>query len=196
MPFKKGHKINLGRKRPFQVRQFCINGHDTFVCGRDKDRGCNDCRPIWDKKYADENKRKIRIRHRKYRRKNKDKINKQKAIYLINNPDKFYVYYRKVGTRFSHAKSYAKKNNYKWELTLEEYTNLLSKPCYYCGSLLTDEMGVGLDRINNDKKIGYILSNVLPCCGLCNVTRQDNFAVEEMILIGKVIKRIKKSRES
>lgn len=196
MSFKKGHKINLGRKRPKQIKQFCLNGHNTFITGRDPTRGCSECRKERDRERSRRDKVKIRMRHRNYYKKNRKRLNKLNIEYRINNPDKYFIYYRKVGTRFSHSKSYAKKLHYKWELTLNEYADLLSKPCYYCGYLLTNEMGVGLDRIDNDKSIGYVMGNVLPCCGLCNVTRSDNFSVPEMLLIGKIIKEIKESRES
>jgi hypothetical protein len=63
-------------------------------------------------------------------------------------------------------------------LTLEEYTDLISKPCYYCNDKMnTPSFGRGLDRIDNSH--GYHIDNVLPCCTTCNQIRSDKFTVEE-----------------
>jgi len=50
-------------------------------------------------------------------------------------------------------------------------TNILMKPCHYCGS----SKYVGADRIDNN--IGHIKTNVIPCCHTCNTVRNDNFSV-------------------
>ncbi len=85
---------------------------------------------------------------------------------------------RTIKSRYLYGKVKAKKRNIKFELSFEEYNKLLLSPCYYCGNEL-DEMGVGLDRINNDKSIGYTSKNVLPCCGRCNKTRGIHWTVEQ-----------------
>ncbi len=36
--------------------------------------------------------------------------------------------------------------------------------------------------------------NVVPCCGLCNVTRADNFSHEEIFVLGKCIQSIREER--
>ena len=58
----------------------------------------------------------------------------------------------------------------------------MNKPCYYCGviggnTFTINRFGTtesyaynGIDRLNND--IGYILGNVVPCCGACNKAKQ------------------------
>lgn len=35
----------LGKPR----KQFCVHGHDTFICGRNKQNMCNDCKKQWNK---------------------------------------------------------------------------------------------------------------------------------------------------
>lgn len=60
--------------------------------------------------------------------------------------------------------------------------------CIYCG----DTKNIGLDRIDNSR--GHEIGNVVPCCYDCNVARNNNFSFEEMLKIGKVIKKIKKDR--
>lgn len=97
--------------------------------------------------------------------------------------------------RFSRAKAIVKKRKkYSWELTEDEYCQLIALPCTYCGFPTYDATGIGLDRIDNTK--GYSPDNVLPCCGECNRIRSNFYTVPEMKLIGKVVGRIKKDRST
>lgn len=67
--------------------------------------------------------------------------------------------------------------------------NVTSKPCHYCE---TDLAPRGADRLDN--AIGHVPGNVVPCCHLCNKTRNNNFTPAEMRSIGRVIKKIRASR--
>ena len=61
--------------------------------------------------------------------------------------------------------------------------------CNYCG----ETNNIGCDRIDNLK--GHTMNNCVPCCQLCNVTRMDNYTVDEMLtIIGPAIKQIKELR--
>lgn len=62
-----------------------------------------------------------------------------------------------------------------WALTLEEYTALVTQPCFYCG--LTPQQKVhgaamsgfkknGIDRVDNSA--GYTTDNCVSCCCECN----------------------------
>lgn len=68
-------------------------------------------------------------------------------------------------------------------------TNILHKPCIYCG----DTHRIGADRIDNSK--GHTKDNVVPCCYDCNCARNANFSFGEMKIIGASIKKIKEDRE-
>jgi len=81
--------------------------------------------------------------------------------------------------RFKKAIDEAKRRKIPWNMEQEEYVPFILKPCYYCGASLEDESGAGLDRINNDRTIGYRVSNVLSCCGPCNWARGDRYTSEE-----------------
>lgn len=83
-----------------------------------------------------------------------------------------------LNARFSYAKASAKSSGKNWSLTKEEYCEIVSKNCHYCDKP-SEGLGVGLDRINNDKTIGYTISNVLPCCKDCNRIRSNLLTVEE-----------------
>ncbi len=52
-----------------------------------------------------------------------------------------------------------------FELTVEQVESLVLQPCTYCGA----EPRNGIDRCDNS--LGYILSNCVPCCTVCNVMK-------------------------
>lgn len=66
--------------------------------------------------------------------------------------------------------------------------NIMKQECVYCG----DNKRIGADRIDNNK--GHTKDNIIPCCLECNTARSNLFTHEEMFMIGKVIKKIKKQR--
>jgi hypothetical protein len=88
--------------------------------------------------------------------------------------------------KFSSGKSAAHRRGLEWGIDLKTFEKLINEPCYYCNSSLRANRGVSLDRINNAK--GYIISNVLPCCGPCNKIRGNNLTVEEMKLAMNAVK--------
>lgn len=80
----------------------------------------------------------------------------------------------------------AKNRNYEFNLTKEQFEEIITKPCIYCG----EEKRVhykkkyangsfaytGLDRYDNSK--GYTIENVVPCCSTCNKIKH-NMSIEE-----------------
>ena len=82
---------------------------------------------------------------------------------------------------YGHYKSSAKRRNYCFELTYDQFTNLTEQPCFYCGDTFSKVFKKnsaceaylvnGLDRINN--KVGYIPDNVVSCCKWCNTAKLD-----------------------
>lgn len=58
------NKINHPKK------QFCVNGHNVTICGRDKRGHCKDCR----KEFREQHKEEIRSQRQKYYDENKEKI--------------------------------------------------------------------------------------------------------------------------
>lgn len=78
-------------------------------------------------------------------------------------------------------KANAKAGGNSWELTNEQCYQLFQQNCFYCGGkpntrkmygksklgkIYYTSVYNGIDRINNE--IGYILYNVVTCCGTCN----------------------------
>lgn len=93
--------------------------------------------------------------------------------------------------RFNKARHQSKQRNIKWTIKRTDYKQLIENPCYYCDGDLSVECGTGLDRIDNKK--GYIINNVLPCCGSCNRTRGDRWTVEETKAMIKVALKIRRN---
>jgi hypothetical protein len=53
-------------------------------------------------------------------------------------------------------------------LTLEEMMLFWGKPCAYCDREIVT---IGLDRVDNNK--GYVVGNLVACCGTCNMMKAD-----------------------
>jgi hypothetical protein len=60
----------------------------------------------------------------------------------------------------------AKKRGKSFELEPEMFDFIISKECYLCGKVNSENHQNGIDRIDNN--IGYFFDNCLACCGECN----------------------------
>ena len=68
--------------------------------------------------------------------------------YKKRHPDRLRAMHRRIETRFSSGRTQAKRAKREWSITLDQYSNLIQRPCRYCCGPL-DETGSGLDRIDN-----------------------------------------------
>ena len=83
---------------------------------------------------------------------------------------------------FGQYKYSAKAREIKFTLSKEQFKDLTSRNCYYCGfppSTITTYRGSngiykynGVDRINNSK--GYTSDNCVPCCDMCNKAKNKH----------------------
>jgi len=76
---------------------------------------------------------------------------------------------------------HAKDNNRSYELSLSEFEKLTSSNCHYCNA--KPSMSIksvrgngayiynGIDR--KDNEIGYVISNCVPCCKMCNFSKRN-----------------------
>jgi len=75
----------------------------------------------------------------------------------------------------------ARSRGIKFDLTKEEFRNLITSDCFYCGSPPTSIQNnktangsftySGVDRIDSSKD--YIIDNCVPCCKVCNFMKRD-----------------------
>jgi hypothetical protein len=86
-----------------------------------------------------------------------------------NNPDKVEEINRKnrnsIERNYYSYKKRAEDKRLAFELSINEFKNIVSNECYYCNKN-TDKNFIGIDRI--DSHNGYITSNCVSCCELCN----------------------------
>lgn len=69
---------------------------------------------------------------------------------------------------YKQYKKGAEQRRLIFELTLEEFKNLVLSACFYCGQPPEKNRirYSGIDRIKNN--VGYVLKNCVGCCGKCN----------------------------
>lgn len=89
---------------------------------------------------------------------------------------------------FSVTRDNAKLRGLEFNLTLEQFDSIVTRPCNYCGIEYSKEVGdyrfgsknqwkphgtykcCGIDRVDNDR--GYVLDNCVPCCKICNYAKK------------------------
>jgi len=100
-------------------------------------------------------------------------------------------------SKVSNYKSNAKIRNINWELTYDEAIKLLKSNCHYCGRKPNHQYNLyngrrkylnnidkyeikysGIDRINSN--LGYVKNNVVSCCIICNLGK-NNLEYDEFI---------------
>lgn len=94
-----------------------------------------------------------------------------------------------VSVRLKNYKRNAKNRNLYFELSKEDFINITSKECYYCGTFgsisPTGEKYNGIDRIDSSK--GYEKNNVLPCCSICNKMKLDLSQHDFLYQVQKIV---------
>ena len=95
------------------------------------------------------------------------------------------IYDRNIPTCSSYRYE-ANIRNIKFEISLENFKEITTKPCYICGY----DGIVGIDR--KDNNANYTKENSYPCCKICNLMKGD---IEYNIFIEKA-KTVHKHQES
>lgn len=124
-----------------------------------------------------------RLINAEWRKNNPDKAKKSCTDWVKRNPKTMDKIRRLPGQRFSGAKSAAKRRGLEWTISREDFEILITKPCEYCLELFPNT-GSGLDR--KDSNLGYIITNVVPCCVRCNKMKNMYLTYDEMKMIWKV----------
>lgn len=102
---------------------------------------------------------------------------------------------------YNQSRRNAQIKNIFYELTKEEYRNIVQNNCIYCGELPKENwnpnsngyfLGNGIDRVNNS--VGYVLNNCVPCCGVCNVMKMTNTVDEWLSHMVKILEHYNSER--
>jgi hypothetical protein len=69
---------------------------------------------------------------------------------------------------YSLYKKSSKKRGLEFSVEKQDFIQMLSQPCRYCGAEASENPSNrnGLDRVDNE--IGYAVTNLVPCCFRCN----------------------------
>lgn len=86
--------------------------------------------------------------------------------YYQNNKEKISEQYQTLDGRYFLYRRNATRKSREFVLTVEQFEEVTSQFCYYCGKYTEGKEHCGIDRVDNDK--GYILENCVPCCFRCN----------------------------
>lgn len=90
---------------------------------------------------------------------------------------------KKVASRCrKQTKTYMKRaEKKKFGFDAGSIVDLFRQPCFYCGDATKYENGepvCGVDRVDNS--LGYITSNMVPCCTTCNFMK-GSFSLSEFL---------------
>jgi len=98
---------------------------------------------------------------------------------------------------FSKYKAGAKRRRLIFNLTKEEFAELVKQNCYYCGKSPQTErykrgangnfIYNGIDRVDNNR--GYELDNCVACCKYCNIAKHTLTQADFFKLIKKIADR-------
>lgn len=94
---------------------------------------------------------------------------------------------------YSSYGSSAKLRNLKFDISLNEFKEIIIKNCLYCNKEPSMKMETatgeilynGIDRLDND--IGYVINNCVPCCKPCNIAKH-NISVKMIKILYNIFK--------
>lgn len=151
---------------------------------------CIECNRTYQKMYNVKNEAKQKASRRAYRSKHAEAQRSRARTYNITHATKVkeqrLAYYAVPKNRYARLLSCAADAGMSVSITAEEYVSIISiAKCHYCDGSLAPT-GYGLDR--KDNSIGYVVSNVVPCCRYCNMVKSDKLSYEEMLEVGSLFK--------
>lgn len=99
---------------------------------------------------------------------------------------------------YKNYRNRAIQKKWKFEITFIDFCSIIFNKCYYCGRPPQNRQKTsrgdiieynGIDRIENE--IGYIETNILPCCKICNQMKNDMGLSEFCSYISALVKHTK-----
>lgn len=91
--------------------------------------------------------------------------------------------------KFREYRWHASRRNLQFELSYFDVATMIEQNCFYCDKPNSH----GIDRKQND--VGYILTNCVPCCMICNYAK-NTLDIEDFIrLCQTIVENIKKKNK-
>lgn len=173
-----------------EKENLCFNKHKRAKDGYSSH--CKECRSNYFKTYYSLNKEYINQKNKNYYNENIEVIATIHSNYRQNNKAKLLLHDkvrdRRFDRRFKKSKLAAAKRKLEWNISYDDFKSSCELDCFYCNNKLENRKlstSAALDR--KDNSVGYTLSNVLPCCSICNYLRQDILTIEETIKIVELL---------
>ena len=142
---------------------------------------------IYGKKWYQVNKKRRLKKSKEWCKNNRERVVEIVQKYVRNNKEKVAKYNKQYGASlagfFRRYRYRAKKAGYAIDITLNDFENITSLPCKYCGE---NKRQRGIDRVDN--KIGYLKINCVSCCGICNMMKMKLSREEFLNHINKIYK--------
>ena len=142
------NKINWKDKE--ETRQYHINKNKEWYLKNKEKHLANS------KEWAKNHRAEIVKIVQRYVRRNKEKVSKYNSEFNKTPMGRYRYYKCRVG-----------KRGFEFLLTLEKFTEIISKFCIYCGE---NEKPRGIDRVDN--LLGYTIENSVPSCNSCNMMKK------------------------
>lgn len=131
------------------------------------------------KKWYKENKESKDAQNRAYQSTHKEGAVRRTQKYVSGNKEKVRSYNKQFDKGFSGKyRMVLSRHKSRWAcpcISLEEFTQIVQRPCTYCGDKNRTK---GIDRVDN--KEGYTLNNSESCCKQCNYMK-NNWTVDEFL---------------
>lgn len=118
--------------------------------------------------------------------------------YYMRNKEKLHGavgrWQRTVRGKWKTLKAVANRRGIPCDISLEEYAAIIAPGfCVYCSGPLSPTNG-SLDR--KDNSLGYVITNVVPCCQDCNSIKFHLLSHSEMLSISHVLQQSRIRRQN
>jgi hypothetical protein len=141
------------------------------------------------KQYYEQHKEEVKQKNKQYYEQHKEEAKQKNKQYKERHKEEIEQICKTTRSRYMTLQSSAKRRNIEINLSFEDFVSISSQPCVYCGEVCLDTVGCHLDRWMNSK--GYMIDNVVSCCGKCNMAKNIMDGPEFLEWIDKVSKHSK-----
>lgn len=105
--------------------------------------------------------------------------------------------YKHGCNRYCEYKNNAKRRGINFDLTADQFKEIIAQPCHYCGGFSSDydenSRGNGIDRKDSTK--GYVIENCVPCCSKCNFVKNTMPYADFIDYIKRIYERVCKNED-